>query len=60
MGGDWLLVLAYWALVVCVGGWRVLSPIRLLVSWWLSILVVGSVVWSSVVVVCVIQELRVP
>jgi hypothetical protein len=51
MVGGLVVVLIRWALVVDVCGWCALSPIGLLVAWWLSIPVVWSIVWSSVVVV---------
>jgi hypothetical protein len=51
MVGGLVVVLIRWALVVDVCGWCALSPIGLLISWWLSIPVIWSIVWSSVVVV---------
>jgi hypothetical protein len=57
MGGGCVSILISCVLPVCIGGWCALPPLWLLVSGWLSVSVVWSVVlpilWSLITVVVV-------
>jgi hypothetical protein len=61
MGCGALLVLVSCALVVIVlWWWCALSPVGLLITWWLSVPVVWPIIRSSVVVSGVVCLLLVP